>query len=246
MHILIYVTIAKLYFDWGVARLPTHADCRCGMAERREQQEEENRAELVSVGKRERISSETRAEVAREFRKTLNRKRPSRKRYSLSSAHYSRQQSSTSSNSLQASGRQFDTSPTASLSSSARGFASTTYFDSNPFVSSVRPTGDGGGGVSLGVIEGGGEAIYREFEEYESLSEVKNKFRRMIPQPVRKSLIPPRSWRDWKRFVLVHLPIIHWLWTYRSNQLIGDLIAGITIGVTHIPQGDPVMHKTLA
>ena len=35
--------------------------------------------ELTEDGRSERLSSETRAEVAREFRKTLNRKRPSRK-----------------------------------------------------------------------------------------------------------------------------------------------------------------------
>ena len=191
--------------------------------------DEESSTELPSVGTRERLNSETRAEVAREFRKTLNRSRPSRKRYSLSSAHYSRQQS------LEASGK-------------AASVVSTPYSslerDSNAFLSySVADAEDGafggeGGGLSLGAaVDGGGEAIYREFEEYDSLSRVKNKLKRLIPQPIRKSVLPPRSLREWKAFLCTHLPILHWLWTYTPNLLIGDLIAGITIGVTHIPQG---------
>ena len=39
------------------------------------------------------------------------------------------------------------------------------------------------------------------------------------------------------KFMFVHLPIIHWVWQYTPKQLIGDTIAGLTIGVTHIPQG---------
>ena len=213
------------------------------MAERGEQTEEEGfRDEEVTVDARERLGSETRAEVAREFRKTLNRKRPSRKRYSLSSAHFSRQQSAASSNSLEASGRQFDASSAASLSYSARGGlspASSFESERNPFLYSGHQALDGGNGaVSLGALEYGGEPIYREFEEYESLSRIKNKMRRIIPQPIRKSILPPRSWKEWRTFLFTHLPIIHWLWTYRANQLLGDFIAGLTIGVTHIPQGD--------
>jgi MFS superfamily sulfate permease-like transporter len=45
------------------------------------------------------------------------------------------------------------------------------------------------------------------------------------------------NWKQWKSFIFVHLPIIQWLWQYRPKYLIGDIIAGITIGVTHIPQG---------
>ena len=181
----------------------------------------------------ERLSSETRAEVAREFRKTLNRSRPSRKRYSVSSAHYSRQQSSNSS--LEASG-QFST-----LTHSTRGNPqySGSQFDGeeNPFISSTDGSQFGEGGVSLGALEGGGEAIYREFEEHDSLSKFTNTLKKIVPQPIRVSLLPPRSWRDCRRFFFAHIPILQWLWTYRPNQLVGDLIAGITIGVTHIPQG---------
>ena len=184
----------------------------------------------------ERLNSETRAEFAREFRKTLNRNRPSRKRYSLSSAHYSRQQSSAS-NTFEASGK------VASLTQSSRGTQSSSSFEreSNPFLSSVAGGDDGAfggeGGISLGLVEGGGEAIYREFEEYESLSNVNNKLKKLIPQPIRKSMLPPHSLREWQTFLFTHLPIVHWLWIYTPNQLIGDFIAGITIGVTHIPQG---------
>lgn len=206
------------------------------LAERREEVEEEeeeaNRAERVTNGARERLNSETKAEVAREFRKTLNRKRPSRKRYSLASAHYNRQQSSASNSSLEASQRRF---AFASSAGSHRGISTSSSFDDNPFVSSVYSDGDDA--ISLSVPDGGGEAIYRECEEYESLSRVKNKLKKIIPQPIRKSLLPPRSWKEWRKFMFIHLPIIHWIWTYRLNQLIGDLIAGVTIGVTHIPQG---------
>lgn len=60
---------------------------------------------------------------------------------------------------------------------------------------------------------------------------------RLFPQPLRKALLPPSTFAQWKRFIFIHLPILHWLWTYRPRQIIGDLIAGITIGVTHVPQG---------
>ena len=202
--------------------------------QRQEAVEEGREALTESAAVRsERLSSETRAEVAREFRKTLNRSRPSRKRYSVSSAHYSRQQSSNSS--LEASG-QFST-----LTHSTRGNPqySGSQFDGeeNPFISSTDGSQFGEGGVSLGALEGGGEAIYREFEEHDSLSKFTNTLKKIVPQPIRVSLLPPRSWRDCRRFFFAHIPILQWLWTYRPNQLVGDLIAGITIGVTHIPQG---------
>ena len=194
---------------------------------------EEELTESTSA-RTERLSSETKAEVAREFRKTLNRSRPSRKRYSVSSAHYSQRQSSSDyNNSLDASGRYATFSQSYSPASSFER-------EGNPFVSSSRVDSDfqdGGGGVSLGALEGGGEAIYREFEEQESLSTLKNELKKIVPQPIRNSLLPPRSLRDWRKFLFTHLPILHWLWKYTPNQLIGDFIAGVTIGVTHIPQG---------
>ena len=209
------------------------------MAERGEQmEEEERRAEAVTFGARERSSSEIRAGVAREFRKTLNRTRPSRKRYSLSSAHFSRQQSATSTNTLEASGREFG-APSAASTRGGLSPASSFESESNPFLYSGHGgLDDADGAVSLGALDYIGEPIYREFEEYDSLSRVKNRLRRIIPQPIRKSMLPPRSWKEWQKFIFTHLPIVHWLWTYRPNQLLGDFIAGLTIGVTHISQGD--------
>ena len=202
-----------------------------------EEGESDARLDPEAVGRSERLSSETRAEVAREFRKTLNRNRPSRKRYSFSIAHLSRQQSSHSS-SLESSVNRssvFTRSTGGTLSA-----ASSFERDGNPFVSSVAIDGGqfgGGDGVPLGTFEVGGDAIYREFEEYESLSRIKNGLKKIIPQPLRMYMLPPRSWKEWQKFLFTHLPIIHWLWTYRPQQLTGDIIAGITIGVTHIPQG---------
>ena len=213
------------------------------MADRREELEkEERRAELVSFGDRdrERTGSETRAEVAREFRKTLNRNRPSRKRYSLASSHQGRQQvSATNTLDASSSGQQFETS--IADGSSYRGLSKTLPSDGNPFAASSGGDDAYNGGIPLPLTNlEGGEAIYREFEEYESLSKLKNGLRKTFPQPIRKSLLPPRSWKEWRRFVFVHLPIIRWLWAYRTSNLIGDLIAGVTIGVTHIPQGPPI------
>lgn len=67
--------------------------------------------------------------------------------------------------------------------------------------------------------------------------QVKNFFMDLVPQPIRRNILPPMNWKQWRSFIFVHLPIIQWLWQYRPKQLIGDIIAGITIGVTHIPQG---------
>jgi high affinity sulfate transporter 1 len=59
----------------------------------------------------------------------------------------------------------------------------------------------------------------------------------IVPEPVRSHFMPPKKCMEWKNFVFRHLPILSLLWTYRLKFIIGDLIAGITIGVTHIPQG---------
>lgn len=67
--------------------------------------------------------------------------------------------------------------------------------------------------------------------------QVKNFMYRLFPQPLRNALLPPYTLSQWKKFFFIHLPILHWLWTYRPKQLVGDIIAGITIGVTHVPQG---------
>lgn len=84
----------------------------------------------------------------------------------------------------------------------------------------------------------GGEPLYRELDEKESLSRLRNGIKKYVPQPIRKALLPPRNRVEWRKFIFVHLPVLHWLWSYRPKQLIGDIISGITIGVTHIPQGE--------
>ena len=164
------------------------------------------------------LSEEEKAERAREFRTTLNRRRPSRKRYSFSSPFLRSQ----SVGSLEA-----DQS-----TAEASGFGSS-Y---SPFTSTTSS------GDQVPLVNLGGEAIYREISEKHSLSKWRNTMEAMIPQPIRKALCPPTSREEWKKFLFVHLPIIHWLWLYRPKQLIGDLVAGITIGVTHIPQGEAPAH----
>ena len=49
--------------------------------------------------------------------------------------------------------------------------------------------------------------------------------------------MPPRNPKELKQFILVHLPILSWVWSYQPKFLIGDIIAGITVSVMHIPQG---------
>ncbi|XP_065902634.1 prestin-like [Dysidea avara] len=68
-------------------------------------------------------------------------------------------------------------------------------------------------------------------------SKVFNKAYYYTPEPVRSSVKPPTSCEDWKSFFLIRVPIIQWLWSYKAKHLIGDLVAGVTIGMTHIPQG---------
>ena len=35
----------------------------------------------------------------------------------------------------------------------------------------------------------------------------------------------------------MHIPILHWLWTYKKNFILSDLVAGITIGIMQVSQG---------
>ena len=48
---------------------------------------------------------------------------------------------------------------------------------------------------------------------------------------------PPQTCRDWLSFILLKVPILQWVWTYKINYLVGDIIAGITVAIMHIPQG---------
>ena len=155
------------------------------------------------------LSEEEKAQRAKEFRTTLNRRRPTRKRYSFSSPFLQ----------SQFAGRSLE-QPSLEASSS------------NSSLENAVP-----------LVNISGEAIYREISEEHSLSKWRNAVERMIPQPIRKALCPPTTREEWKRFLFVHLPVVHWLWLYRPKQLIGDLVSGITIGVTHIPQGESYTRK---
>ena len=155
------------------------------------------------------LSEEEKAQRAKEFRTTLNRRRPTQKRYSFSSPFL---QSQSAGPSLE--------QPSLEASSS------------NSSLENAVP-----------LVNRRGEAIYREISEKHSLSKWRNAVEEMIPQPVRKALCPPTTREEWKRFLFVHLPVVHWLWLYRPKQLIGDVVSGITIGVTHIPQGESYTRK---
>ena len=77
-------------------------------------------------------------------------------------------------------------------------------------------------------------------KEGESLAYSEIKSNRTIPEPIRSHFKPPRTKSQIIAFLFARIPIIGWLWTYRPKYLIGDVITGITIGVTHIPQGKPI------
>ena len=66
-----------------------------------------------------------------------------------------------------------------------------------------------------------------------------NRLKKMVipPEPVFSALKPPLNKKEWRQFVLVHLPILSWVWSYRPAYLFGDIIAGITVAIMHIPQG---------
>ena len=57
------------------------------------------------------------------------------------------------------------------------------------------------------------------------------------PEPVRSALTPPLTRGAWLEFLLIHVPILRWVVTYRPSFFIGDIISGITVAIMHIPQG---------
>ena len=67
-----------------------------------------------------------------------------------------------------------------------------------------------------------------------------NRLKKMVipPEPVWSALKPPMNKKEWRQFVLVHLPILSWVWSYQPAYLFGDIIAGITVAIMHIPQGN--------
>ena len=80
--------------------------------------------------------------------------------------------------------------------------------------------------------------VYRELEEEKGGGRLQSLVGRFLPQPIRNSLKPPTNKNEWKRFLYVHLPIVHWVISYTPKYLIGDVIAGLTVGVAHIPMGN--------
>lgn len=43
----------------------------------------------------------------------------------------------------------------------------------------------------------------------------------------------------WRKRILAFLPILHWLPRYKGRNLVPDVIAGLTVGIMHIPQVSP-------
>ena len=81
-----------------------------------------------------------------------------------------------------------------------------------------------------------------EFESgLQPLSSVvkKNWYKVLVPpEPIRSSILPPMTMKEWKSFFFTHLPVLGWIWTYQINYLVRDIIAGITVAVMHVPQGE--------
>ena len=57
------------------------------------------------------------------------------------------------------------------------------------------------------------------------------------PEPVLSAIKPPMSRQAWLRFLLTHLPILQWIWTYRFQYFIFDSISAVTVAFMQIPQG---------
>ena len=95
--------------------------------------------------------------------------------------------------------------------------------------------------VNLEVIDQAGlpDSTRPEHEVYFPIEVERNRCR--IPEPLRSSLMPPRTRQQWMKFALLRLPILSWLWSYKPRYLVGDVIAGITVSVMHIPQGESTL-----
>lgn len=61
-------------------------------------------------------------------------------------------------------------------------------------------------------------------------------------------MIDRRKWRSkgsqFNKFLRKRIPIVDWLPKYNSEKLLNDAIAGITVGLTVMPQG--LAYATLA
>ena len=93
--------------------------------------------------------------------------------------------------------------------------------------------------VALTTVEG--VPVYRELDEDQDLPMWHRFLHRVLPQPIWNAVKPPITKEEWKKFLFVHLPIIQWILHYTPKLLLGDFISGLTIGVTHIPQGKQMM-----
>ncbi|XP_067832824.1 solute carrier family 26 member 10 isoform X2 [Heptranchias perlo] len=87
-----------------------------------------------------------------------------------------------------------------------------------------------------------GVAIYRsiytedQFDQHFSRSKEEEREGESFQQKARRSCAC--SGNAWKRFLKERLPFLTWLPRYKFKQwLIGDIIAGVTVGIIHIPQG---------
>ena len=83
-----------------------------------------------------------------------------------------------------------------------------------------------------------GVPLYRELSNDTDLPKWRQNVYFVLPQPIRNSLKPPSTKEEWKKFIFIHLPIIQWIWNYIPKYLLGDIVAGLTIGVTHVPQSN--------
>ena len=57
------------------------------------------------------------------------------------------------------------------------------------------------------------------------------------PEPVLSAIKPPMNRQAWLRFILTHLPILQWVWTYQLQYILSDVVSGLTVAFMHIPQG---------
>jgi high affinity sulfate transporter 1 len=58
----------------------------------------------------------------------------------------------------------------------------------------------------------------------------------ICPEPILTDITPPLNKDQWKTFILTHLPFLSLIWNYQLNYIIGDIIAGLTVGTMRIPQ----------
>ena len=82
------------------------------------------------------------------------------------------------------------------------------------------------------------ELVYRDITPAKKRNAWEKFLAQFVPQPIYNALQPPSSRKEWRKFWEMHLPIWHWLFYYAPKFLLGDIVAGLTIGVTHIPQGN--------